>query len=139
MKKFIILFSTVLLILLIFTGCSNWGGNNPVGVTGGSEQGYGQGTGAGENINILLIGTWRHDYYSNHYEIITLSSNGTWDYKEYYYDILNEHEFGAFSVSGNTITVIMEGEEPFTVEFSINGDELTLTYPGEYPKTFYRV
>ena len=138
MKKFIILFSTALLISLIFTGCSGWGGNNPVGVTGGSEQGYGQGTGAGENLTILLIGTWRHDYSSHEYTTITFSSNGDWDYKHYYYDNLYDHDVGTYSVSGNKITITEEGYS-VTVTFSINGNELTLTYPGENPITFYRI
>ncbi len=32
----------VAMILLFIVGCANWGGQNPVGVTGGSESGYGK-------------------------------------------------------------------------------------------------
>ncbi len=41
MKKIIWGLTSVSLVMLFMFGCANWGGNNPVGVTGGSDQGYG--------------------------------------------------------------------------------------------------
>lgn len=137
MKKFIIFFSTALVISIIFTGCGNWGGNNPVGVTGGSGQGY------GENSDLLgtkslLVGSWRHDYY-NDYEIITFSSNGAWESKYYDDGYLEYHFTGTYSVSGNELTISVGGMSFITYTFSVNGDELTLVHPNYGSVTYYRV
>jgi hypothetical protein len=81
MKKIICITTSIFLAMLFMAGCANWGGNNPVGVTGGSESGYGESSDlnlppSGSQPSGQLVGTWRHDYGGGDYELLEIKSNG---------------------------------------------------------------
>jgi len=121
---------SAVLILLFIVGCANWGGNNPLGVTGGSENGYGK----NQDLNLPtsngggsqnLIGTWRSDTGADDYEIIIFNSNGTYDVRIYEDGIFQFGLSGSYTVSGNQITLEYEGE--FIVLFyTLSDDRLIL-------------
>ena len=142
MIKTISVITGISLAIFFLVSCANWGGNNPVGVTGGSEQGYGESgdlnlPSSGSESAEKLIGTWRHDYGGGDYEILEFKSNGKYEV-EFYEN--NDYEFGYsgnYSVSGNIITLWIEGQ-PITVTYSLSGDQLRLSQGGE-TAIYYRV
>ncbi len=142
MIKTISVITSISLAMFLLVSCANWGGNNPVGVTGGSEQGYGQSgdlnlPSSGSESAVKLIGTWRYDYGGSNYEILEFKSNGKYEVE--FYDN-NDYEFGYsgnYTVSGNKITLWVEGKT-MMVTYSLSGDQLTLFWEGN-PITYYRV
>ena len=142
MKVTFTILSRLVLVILIFSGCANWGGNNPVGITGGSDQGYGEAKdldlpSVGSGSEASLIGSWRHEYSSGEYEIITFNQNGKFS-MSYYDDGFLQFSFsGNYSTSGTSITLFVEGQ-PLSGNYSIQGDELTLYLPGD-SQTYYRI
>jgi hypothetical protein len=142
MIRTISVITSISLAMFFLVSCANWGGNNPVGVTGGSDQGYGESSdlnlpSSGSESAAELIGTWRHDYGGGNYEIFDFKSNGR--YEIYFYEN-NNYEFGYsgnYTVSGNTITLWVEGQ-PMMVTYSLKSNRLTLFLEGN-PTTYYRV
>jgi hypothetical protein len=141
MKKIFYASTGILLTVLLLVGCARWGGNNPVGVTGGSEEGYGEfkdlGIISSSGSSAQLVGTWRHDYGGGDYEILEIQSNGRFQISVYDNNNLELEYSGNYTVSGNTITLWIEGQ-PVTVNYSLDGDFLTLFFEGEQT-TYYRV
>lgn len=142
MKRTISVITSISLAMFLLVSCANWGGNNPVGVTGGSEQGYGESSdlnlpSSGSESAVKLIGTWRHDYGGGNYEILEFKSNGRFEIAAYENNNLEFSYSGNYTVSGNTITLYIEGQ-PVTATYSISGDRLTL-FLGGNPTTYYRV
>lgn len=133
MKRVIYIIAVFVMLSIILESCSQWGGNNPVGVLGGGETGYGEydniaGIG-GESENFpSIVGSWRHNFSSGEYTIIKFFSNGRWESHVYEEGILNTVYIGSFSISGNKLTIIASGES-FTITYSINDDKLTLVFP----------
>ena len=142
MVRTISVITSISLAIFFLVSCANWGGNNPVGVTGGSEQGYGESSdpnlpSSGSESPEKLIGTWRHDYGGGDYEILEFKSNGKYEV-EFYEN--NDYEFGYsgnYTVSGKTITLWIENQ-PFTLTYSLSGDQLRLSQGGE-TAIYYRV
>ena len=142
MIRTISVITSISLAIFFLVSCANWGGNNPVGVTGGSEQGYGGSSdlnlpSLGSESAEKLIGTWRHDNGGGDYEILEFKSNGKYEFSFYEN---NDYEFGysgKYTVSGNTITLWIENQ-PFALTYSLNGDQLRLSQGGEIA-TYYRV
>jgi hypothetical protein len=142
MKKFIWSTMSFSIAILFMFGCANWGGNNPVGVTGGSEQGYG----TTSDLNLPapvpgsssdLIGTWRADYGGGDYELLTFTANGKFNIAVYDNNDLDFSYSGNYSTSGNTLTLYIEGQ-PYTGTFSVRGDVLTLSIFDD-SQTYYRL
>jgi len=142
MKKFIWCLTSLSIAMLFMFGCANWGGNNPVGVTGGSAEGYGLANDlklpeSSSGSSSDLIGSWRHDNGGGDYEIITFNSNGRYSIASYENNSLEFSYSGNYSTSGNSITLYIEGD-PYSGTYSIRGDELTLNILGEN-QTYYRI
>ena len=137
-----IIYIAFVVLVFIISGCGQGSGDNPVGVTGGSANGYGSqyesegdnGSNGGNGSDNELIGKWRHDYDAGEYETFSFSSDGTF-YYEYYYNYQLDYSFsGTYSVNGNQLT--MEGMPPVT--YSISGNTLTISFQGEEIH-YYRV
>jgi hypothetical protein len=142
MKKFIWSMVSLSLAMLFMFGCANWGGNNPVGVTGGSDQGYGKASdlglpSAGSSSSSNLIGSWRSDYGGGDYETITFTDNGKFNLAVFENNDLDFSYSGNYTTSGNSITLYIEGN-PYSGTFSVQGDVLTLNIFNE-SQTFYRL
>ena len=129
----------LVVFLVLFSGCGQFSGHDPVGVTGGNESGYGtarsmdaevDGNGGGQ-IDANLVGTWIYDDYDME-EIWTFNSNGTFVYSYYWYGELEMYENGTYSATGSQLTI--DGD---TVTYSINGNMLTMYWNG-YSTTYYR-
>ena len=136
---------SVVLILLFIIGCANWGGNNPLGVTGGSESGYGK----NQDLNLPapqmggdqnIVGSWRNNtgVGAENYEIITFKSNGEFEIRIYEDGIFQFGFGGDYTVSGNQITLYYEEVPAVVLTFQLINDQLTLFYDGE-SETYYRV
>ncbi|TFH01293.1 MAG: hypothetical protein E4H13_05285 [Calditrichales bacterium] len=135
MKNKISVITFIALAMLLIIGCANWGGDNPMGITGGSEQGYGKSndldlpapeSGPAEN----LVGTWRHNFAPGEYEIIEFKSNGKFTI-DYYENYRRQYEIsGNFTTSGKTLTFWIEGQ-PSEATYTLINDRLSLTLQGE--------
>jgi len=126
------------LFIFLLIGCARWGGDNPLGITGGSDQGYGQNndlnlsdTSAVKTIDPLLLDTW---YRYNYYMIgaITFNANGTFNAAG---DIIishNQYINGTYFTSGYTITFNLN-RVSHTGTYFINEIEhqLTINIDGE--------
>jgi hypothetical protein len=129
MKKLSLSLAILCLLPLVFIGCGQFAGDNPEGVTGGAN-GYGillPGIVSGNNLG-GLVGTWRHDYRAGEFEIVTLSSNGSFTYRYYIDDILDESLDGTASVSGDELFVEVYGGNSLTLPFVLEGNYLTIDW-----------
>jgi len=125
-KQFVCIVSFLLLL-----GCSQWGGSNPVGVTGGSNSGYG---GETSQIDIsvdysqLIIGTWRAvetstegtttttiTFDEDNEVNININDNG-----------YNDYLYGTYTLNANRLTLLIDGET-IIMTCSIRGDKLYIT------------
>jgi uncharacterized protein (TIGR03066 family) len=116
---------------LVLLGCSQWGGSNPIGVTGGGNSGYG---GETSQIDItvdysqLIIGTWRSvetstegtttttmTFEADNEVYININDNG---YNDYYY--------GTYTLNGNVLTLLINGDT-ITSTCTISNDKLYIT------------
>jgi hypothetical protein len=134
MKKIILFFPILLLLALFLTNCGQLAGENPVGVTGGNDNGYGStgsglwpgGGGGGGGGSI--VGRWRADYPDGSYEILNFSSNGDFQVLDYDRNGILLFSFsGTYSVSGNQLT-LMTSAGNVTITFSISGNTLTIFF-----------
>jgi hypothetical protein len=122
----------LLLGFALLAGCGHLVGNNPEGVTGGHENGYGSGWGAsssGYYPDAALFGIWNRNDASDILETISFLQDGQYSYQRYENGSLASSGNGAFSVNGSSITIILDGAQR-DGSFSINGDVLNLTIDG---------
>jgi len=138
MHKIVINLLIFFIPIVMISSCANWGGENPVGVTGGSGSGYGE----MENWNPAtdfnqLVGSWRFDYDDGDYIIFTFSADGSLVIDQYVnYDIYNTI-ISNYTVEEDILTITLYGEN-IQYTFSISGNILTLYIGGEQ-MNFYRV
>jgi hypothetical protein len=129
------------LLAVLFLGCAQWGGDNPLGITGGSKEGYGQHNdlnlpdGSGE-IDPDLVGVWSMYDYPDML-VYTFMVDGTFKIELYYYDSLDETTEGTWNVYGNQLTLRPDGGRTEVVTYQINGNQLTLTQ-GDYVLILHR-
>lgn len=111
-----------LLVIFMLFGCAQRGGYNPLGVTGGSDDGYGksrdlyrQSSSFQNNDN--LYGVW-----SENGETVTFNTNGT-------FEINSDKKIsvGTYNIIKNTLTLNFEEGFSTTYEYSLTEDRLVLT------------
>jgi len=139
MKKYESFLLYILITILLF-GCSHWGGDTPLGITGGSEEGYGQSGDLNSqnpfnNINPYLLGSWIRPGLHN-YIILTFFLNGTYTLEYYYNNSLESRIKGTYHVSGNTLTMTINGNSDVAT-YMIRDDSLTI-YAGDESVTYLR-
>lgn len=138
MKKAFAYISIAMMVSLLVVGCGHRSGNNPLGVIGGGEDGYGSlgsvgggsFNGGGGQHDASLVGTWRWEGTDNNYELLTFTSNGTFVANYYVGGELFLTVNGTYSTSGNTLTFFIEGESG-EATYSIVGNTLTITEDGD--------
>lgn len=129
-------YKLILVLTFALLACSKWGGNNPVGVTGGVTAWQNLSSGNDGSSTSSLIGSWRYDS-DNYYEILTFYSDG--NFSIYINDYGNEETLnGTFSVSGNQLDIYINGIK-ITFTFSINGNVLTLVNADGDSFTYYKI
>jgi hypothetical protein len=141
MKQIISYFITCLLFSFVLVGCAQWGGDNPVGITGGGDDGYGQNSALNlpqpsDGTTNDLVGSWRYNVNQSTYMIWTFSINGNLT-ATYYYNDNYYSSYGTYSTSGNSITYTLQ-QQTSTGTYTIRGNHLTITINGE-STTFTRL
>lgn len=127
------LFIMAAIFALFLAGCGHYEGSNPVGITGGAEDGYGGGllevfqneNGGNGGYDSQLVGDWY--YMSGDYMFIyTFQSDGDINIVVMVeYSTVAELS-GTFSSSGNQLTMRLDGEVS-VYTYSIQSNRLTLT------------
>jgi hypothetical protein len=142
MKRYIFYFLAPALFFLLIIGCAQWGGDTPLGITGGSEDGYGKtgdlaapATSDGQ-VDDQLIGSWRSAAGGSQYTILTFYANGDFEIDYYYQDQYWYGLEGTYSVSGNMINMYFDGDSD-SGTYSITGNRLIITTDGR-STTYYR-
>lgn len=106
MKK-IYLIITVLLTIIILSGCGHFGEGDPVGITGGGNGGYGENSNTLEPINlnsVLILGEWKRISSSYRYYIWSFEPNGVFKETEYYYGDVYDIDNGTYEIINNQNT-----------------------------------
>jgi hypothetical protein len=140
MKQFINYLMIPAIFVFMLIGCAQWGGDNPLGITGGSKQGYGENNDfslpetSGE-IDPNLVGKWS-SYGDIFIIVFDFYADGTFTREEYYDRESNGSAEGTWSVSGDILTLRSSGDTQVYTYF-INDNQLTLFY-GDYVLVFYR-
>ena len=125
----------ILAVILILLGCAQRGGHNPIGVTGGSDDGYGKSkdlnqTSSSSYEYATLIGSWRYDESMTEYSLWIFYTNGDFTMKFYEDGSLEFTIEGTYSTSNNTLTIYLDGE-PYYFTYSIYGNQFILSGDGE--------
>jgi hypothetical protein len=132
------LISCSLLIFLI-SACSQWGGDNPLGITGGSKEGYGQNGDLflpGE-IDQEILGSWIISGEIS-YQIFTFYADGTFSIENYLEDQLARTVSGLWGVSGHELT-LRSGGKSEVYRYQVNSNELILSYGIEQIVLYRRI
>ena len=136
MRNTIILVSAIFVGLLLISGCGYLAGNDPEGVTGGHEGGYGS---FGTNYNggyEDLYGDWRHNNQSGDYEVLTFHSNAEARIELFNADGNSQAiHGGSYAISGNRLDMSINGWMSGSFTLSINDN--TLTIAGDSQSTSY--
>jgi len=122
--KHSIYFSIVfLLVIVIFSTCAQRGGNSPVGVTGGSEGGYGQSKDyyrdsyyRSSQIEENIYGVW-----TDGTETLTLTAEGSFEIES-----IDQASAGTFSKTEETLTLIYKDDLSITYIYQLTKDRLIL-------------
>ena len=110
-----------LLAILILSTCAQRGGNNPVGVTGGSDGGYGYSRDYYRESSSFqgddnIYGVW-----ADNNATVTLNTDGTFEIKSD-----EKTSVGTYSTLENTLTLNFEEGFSATYEYSLTEDRLVL-------------
>jgi len=129
MKRLIVLISTVFLGLLIISSCGELAGNDPEGVTGGHEGGYGSfGTGYSGYDYDYILGNWRHVENLGDYHVLIFHSDGTL-VAEFFNSsgIAQYTQTGTYFISGNRLDFNVSGWQSGSGTVTFGANTLTLT------------
>jgi hypothetical protein len=129
------------LFIFLLIGCAQWGGDNPLGITGGSKEGYGQNrdlnfpdTTQQKTIDPELLGIW-NSINTNSWTSLTFYANGDFNIRSYSDGTIYDSD-GTYYTYGKTIILILDGKTN-TSSYSIIMDRLIITIDGER-MVFYR-
>jgi hypothetical protein len=142
MKQNIFYVFVSLSFAVMLMGCAHWGGDSPLGITGGSDEGYGKDSDLdlpdpANGLDSELLGSWWYDINDNSYDLFTFNSDGTFSYEAYYRDHVFYSYDGTFSTSVDKLTLNYNNES-VTIAYSIRGNRLTLHFEQE-TQTYTRV
>jgi hypothetical protein len=123
-------------------GCGQGGDITAVGITGGSDDGYGRrtdisGTTNDDNenqVNQNLVGTWRADYDAGAYQILIFYADGRYETSFYMNNQIQDIYYGSYTSTSNSIR--FDGSD--TASYTIVGNILTIDF-GDYSLSYYRV
>ncbi len=123
----------------MISACAQWGGDNPLGITGGSKDGYGQNGDLflpGE-IDQELVGSWIINGEIS-YQIVTFYADGTFTIEYYLEDQLARTVSGQWGVSGNELT-LRSGGKSEVYRYQLNNNQLTLSFGKEQIVLYRRI
>jgi len=127
MRRSIILVTVFFAGMLLISGCGHLEGNDPEGVTGGHDGGYGS---FGTNLDggyQELYGDWRHNQESGDYEILTFHSNGEAQIEFFNAAAVSQSvHSGSYAISGSRIDISVNGWVSGSFAMSLNASTLTL-------------
>lgn len=128
----------VLFTLAVFVGCGQIRGNNPIGVTGGGDDGYGSTDASSPRIDPRLVGRWtEHAHYDDEY-FLTLNMDGSGIYEEWIFGGPVDSTRGTWSADGIRFQVNIERFNPRSGFYEVSPEELTLI-AGERRYSYLRV
>ena len=141
MKQYISYVLVSLLFAFMLMGCAHWGGDSPLGITGGSDGGYGENSdlnlpNPSNGVDTELLGNWRYNETQNTYSLFTFNSNGTFSFEAYYRETSIYGFSGDYSTAGDELTLNYNSQS-VTISYSIHGNRLTL-YFEEDTQTYNR-
>ncbi len=116
--------SVIAVLLVIFLNCGQYESNNPTGVTGGSESGYGEPLIRPLTPAIHGCWRWEHEIYD---ESEVYNFHADWTFETCYrwtYD--DQCRSGTFSISGDTLYLQWSGGSFRTFTYSLENQTLTL-------------
>ncbi len=118
------------LFIFLLIGCAQWGGDNPLGITGGSKEGYGQNNDLyfPGKIDPELLGIWI-SYGDLSYETFTFRDDGTFTIEQHH---PNRTIAGRWGVSRNELTLCFGSNlEVEIYRYMVSGNQLILYYGNE--------
>jgi hypothetical protein len=123
MKYALILLAAVALLM----GCGHMFGNDPEGVTGGHEGGYGSfGSSFDTGYYPDLLGSWQQNGQQGDYNLVTFRSDGTVKV-DFYVGDQHQSAVGGYFVSGNSLDVNVAGWISGSQTMTADGNTLNLT------------
>ncbi|HBZ00880.1 MAG TPA: hypothetical protein DEO84_06105, partial [candidate division Zixibacteria bacterium] len=115
---------TILVMALFLSGCGQMIGNDPEGITGGHEGGYGSYGGSYfGDYDYYLFGNWQQNLTNGDINTVIFSADGT---VKVNFQAGNSAT-GTFFVSGNRLDINVPGWKTGSEIITIDGDTLTLT------------
>ncbi len=118
----------LVLAVSLVLGCGHLAGNDPVGVTGGQQNGYG-GFGIpffpGGTIDIL--GAWHQNGSQGDYNIVTFSGDGTVSVVTHSGTTQTTHN-GTYFVSGSRLDINVSGWQSGSGIVTINGTSMNIAF-----------
>jgi hypothetical protein len=122
-------------LLLVVLGCSQWNNEDPVGISGGGESGYGKATMTTEQS---IVGVWRDTNIGNadSYHQYIFNADMTYNYKYYYNGFINNDINGTYQVRGDILYLYL-GDYEIEYKIILSLNQLTLIRD-EYQIIFYR-
>jgi hypothetical protein len=130
MRKAFIYISIAFAISMIAAGCGFLAGNDPLGITGGGENGYGSLTPWWGHSHYYesLSGNWRHNQGDGGYEMLSFDQDGMVRVRIYNSSgNLQFSQEGNCSISGEEIHFDIAGWNPLPGTFSVDKTSLKLT------------
>jgi len=121
MKRSIYFSIVFLLVIIIFSTCAQRGGFSPVGVTGGSEGGYGYSKdyyrqSSYYQYDEIVYGVWTDDN-----ETLTLNTEGSFELKSD-----EQISIGTFNITEDTLTLKYKDGTTSTYKYTLTNDRLML-------------
>jgi hypothetical protein len=121
MKQLIYFSIVFLLVIIIFSTCAQRGGFSPVGVTGGSDGGYGQSKdyyrqSSYYRYDEVIYGVWADDN-----QTLTLNSEGSFELKSD-----EKVSVGTFSITDEMITLSDKSGPSYAYKYLLTKDRLVL-------------
>jgi hypothetical protein len=127
----------LLFVIMPFVlGCSQWSGDNPVGVSGGGESGY------GKTINtdqMVIVGVWRDTNNANEisYRQYTFNANMTYNYQLIFENIIYDEETGVYEMRGD-ILLMYSGMHTSEYRIFLSGNQMILESSDDYQLILFR-
>ena len=137
-------FSLLFLTLLLWIGCGQKSGVNPMNVMYGGDS-FSNDSGdhipimkvvsGGNSSDISIVHSWANEFGDI---TLTFTGNGTYSYiyddGDYLYS-----ENGSYSITGNSVNATDPDGYSYTETFAVNGNMLTLIDEDGYSQSFTRI
>jgi len=81
--------------------------------------------------NATIVGVWRLDF-EDGYQLLTFEKNGKYTLVEFDFASGNWSEKGTYSINGNVLTMLSDGEVSVYTILTHTATKLILRYEGEY-------